>query len=67
MPALGVDLLDDLEDLAHEQGGQAERRLVEQQEAGLGHEGAPDHQHLLLAAAQVARAAGARRSTSRGK
>src|SRR5262245_34018999 len=52
---LGVDLLDDLEDLAHEEGSEAEGGLVEEEELGLGHEGPPDHEHLLLAAAQVAR------------
>jgi len=43
-------------DLAHDDGGEAERRLVEEQALGLGHEPAPDGQHLLLAARERAAA-----------
>src|SRR5262245_35683361 len=53
--SLRVDLLDDLEDLAYQERREPERGLVEQHEGWLGHEGAPDHQHLLLAAAQISR------------
>src|SRR2546428_8346627 len=54
-PPLLVDLADDVEDLAHEQRREPERRLVQQQELGQGHEGAADDEHLLLASTQVAR------------
>src|SRR4030095_6454111 len=54
-PPLGIDLLDDLEDLADEERRKPERGLVEEHQLGLGHEGAPDHEHLLLAAAQIPR------------
>jgi hypothetical protein len=47
-----VDLADDAEDLLDDQRRQAERRLVEQQEAGPAHQCARDRQHLLLAARQ---------------
>ena len=49
-------LADDARDLAHDDGRQAERRLVEEQTLGLGHEPAPDRQHLLLAARERAAA-----------
>src|SRR5262249_26763624 len=52
-PALDVDLADDVEDLAQEQGREPECRLVKQEELGPGHEGAADDEHLLLTAAQV--------------
>ena len=41
---------DHLQDLAHDQRRQAQRRLVEHQQARLGHEGAANRQHLPLAA-----------------
>jgi len=34
----------------HQRRGEAQRRLVEEQQAGAGHQGAGDRQHLLLAA-----------------
>src|SRR4029079_17292605 len=46
----GIELADDLEDLLHDQGSEAERWLIEQQQAGPRHQGAGDRQHLLLAA-----------------
>src|SRR5918997_5561435 len=46
--ALGVDLLDDVEDALDEDGSQAHRGLVEEQELGAAHQGAPDGEHLLL-------------------
>src|SRR3990170_5077960 len=45
-----VDGLDYAEDLPHHQGGQAQGRLVQEEEAGSAHEAASDGQHLLLAA-----------------
>ena len=48
--ALGVDLLDDGEDLLHQDRRQAHRGLVEQQQLGPRHQAAADGQHLLLAA-----------------
>src|SRR5918998_3293401 len=49
--ALGVDLFDDAEDALDEDGSQAHRGLVEEQELGAAHQGAPDGEHLLLAPA----------------
>ena len=46
----GVDLPDDLENRLHELWGEAERRLVQEQEARAGEERAADGEHLLLAA-----------------
>ena len=48
-PAL-VNLRDDAEHRLHDDRGEAERGLVEQQQAGLGHQAARDRDHLLLAA-----------------
>ena len=50
-----VDGLDDSENLRHEDRRQSHARLVEEDEAGAGHERPPDGEHLLLAAAQAAR------------
>ena len=49
-----VDALDQREQLFDQERGEAERRLVEDQEPGLGHQAAPDREHLLLAAGQRA-------------
>ena len=49
-----VDLVDGAEDLLHEQRGQAEGGLVEQQQPRPGHQRAGDGQHLLLAARERA-------------
>src|SRR5215472_3368060 len=54
-PSLRIDLLDDLEDLTYQEWRESERRLIEQHELRLGHERTPDHEHLLLAAAQIPR------------
>jgi DNA-binding transcriptional LysR family regulator len=54
-----AQLGDDVEDLAHDQRGQAQARLVEHQQLGLGHQGAAHRQHLPLAAGQRAGQAGA--------
>ena len=43
-----------VEDLVDDDGREAERRLVEEQQAGSRHERAPDGQHLLLAAREAA-------------
>ncbi|KAI3478981.1 hypothetical protein L1887_59004 [Cichorium endivia] len=48
--ALGADGLDDLEDLRNDQRRQAQRGLVQQQQARAAHQRAADGQHLLLAA-----------------
>jgi hypothetical protein len=52
--ALLVDLDDHVPDLLHDQRREAERGLVEQQVARLGHQRAPEGEHLLLAAGEVA-------------
>ena len=49
-----VQLLDDVEDLLHQDGGQTHGGLVQHQQAGLGHQGAAHGQHLLFAAGQGA-------------
>src|SRR6266540_274430 len=43
----------DLEDLLHKHGGEAHGRFVEEHELGMGHEGAADGHHLLLAPRDV--------------
>ena len=53
--ALLVDGAHGLEDGTHQERSQAQRRFVQQEQARPGHEGAPDGQHLLLAAGQRAR------------
>ena len=50
MTPFAADLLDDLEDLGNDQRRQAQRGLVEQQQAWARHQGAADGQHLLFAA-----------------
>ena len=52
--ALAPDLGDGLEDLAGDQRGEAERRLVQQEKPRAGHERAADGEHLLLAARERA-------------
>lgn len=52
--AVGVDALDDLEDLLDDDGREAQRGLVQQEQLGPGHEGAADGQHLLFATGQGA-------------
>ena len=49
-----VQLPDDAEDLGDEQRREAERRLVEQEQARALHERAREREHLLLAAAERA-------------
>ena len=44
----------DAENLLHDQRRQAERRLIQQQQARAQHQGAGNRQHLLLAAGQGA-------------
>src|SRR5262245_40470744 len=46
---LAVDRPHDAEDLPHDQRGEAERWLVEEEQAGPRHEGARHREHLLLA------------------
>ena len=48
-PAL-VDGLDDVKDTLHQDRRQPHRRLIQQQQARMGHDGASHCQHLLLAA-----------------
>ena len=45
-----VEVGKDVEDVLDDHRGQAHRRLVEQDQARLGHEGPADRRHLLLAA-----------------
>jgi len=46
---LGVDTLQDVEDLSHDQGGEAEARLVAQQKPRPTHKRPGDGEHLLFA------------------
>jgi phosphomannomutase len=52
--ALAIHLADDVEDLVHQNRRQTHRRLVQQHDARPAHHGAPDRQHLLLAAGECA-------------
>lgn len=54
-PLLRVHPGHDVKDLPHEQGGEAQGGLVQKEEAGLGEEGPPDGDHLLLPARAVPR------------
>ncbi len=47
-----MDLLSASKSIVDHDRGEAERRLVEEQEPRAGHEGAAEREHLLLAAAQ---------------
>jgi hypothetical protein len=51
----GVVVADDLENLADDQWRQSQRRFVQKLKLGPAHQGAPDGQHLLLAAGKRAR------------
>jgi hypothetical protein len=51
---LSIDLNDQVADLLHDERCEPERRFVEQQQPRLRHEGAPDGEHLLLPAGEVA-------------
>ena len=53
--SLLAQLFDGIEDLLNDNRRQAERRLIQQQQARLAHQRAPDSQHLLLAAGHGAR------------
>src|SRR6516165_2616390 len=53
-----VQIADDIENLFHDQGGKAERRLIEHQEARTAHQGAAYRQHLLFTARERAAALG---------
>ncbi len=53
--SLGVDAAEHPENLPGEKRGEAERGLVEEQQARADHEGARDREHLLLASRQRAR------------
>src|SRR5712691_9015797 len=53
--AARVDLLDHAEHSEHYRRGETERGLIEQEQARLRHERAPDREHLLLAAGERAR------------
>src|SRR5262249_20641548 len=50
---LALDPPDPPPPVAHEERGQPLRGLVEEEEVGIAHEGAPDGQHLLLAAREL--------------
>ncbi len=52
--AVGVHLVDDGEDLLDDDGRKPERRLIQKEKGGPGHEGAADGEHLLLAAGERA-------------
>src|SRR5215470_789535 len=51
--SLALELADHPPHLAHEEGSQPLRGLVEEEEVGIAHERAPDGQHLLLAAREL--------------
>ena len=57
--ALGPDGLEDLEDLLHEDGREAEGGFVEQDQLRLAHQRAADGEHHLLAARQLVAGHGA--------
>ena len=50
-----MQLLNDVEDLIHQDGGKAHGRLIQHHKLGLAHKGPGHSQHLLLAAGQCAR------------
>ena len=52
--ALLIDVDDDVANLFDQHRGETERRFVENEEFGVGHERTADGEHLLLAARQVA-------------
>ena len=54
MTPVGVQFADDVEDLLDHERGQADGRLVHQQNPGTGHQPPGDGQHLLLASRQGA-------------
>ena len=54
--ALFAHAADQVEDAEDHHGGEAEGRLVEQDDLGTRHDGAPEGQHLLLAARHAPRA-----------
>ena len=60
-----VQVFDDLKHLFHDLRRQSHGRLVEQHHAGVGHQGATNGAHLLLAARRIGRLAGAPRLESR--
>src|SRR5260370_24125780 len=51
----GVDLPYDVENLIDQKWREAKARLIKQEQSRLGHQGARDRQHLLLAAGEIAR------------
>ena len=55
--ALGVDLVDHLEDRLGDGRGQPERGFVDEQQPGAGHQRPADGQHLLLPARRACRPA----------
>ena len=61
-----LTVADRLEDLLDQHGRQSHGRLVEQEQPGLGHEGAADGQHLLLTARERAGHLGDAAPASRG-
>src|SRR5207237_9189946 len=64
-PALAPDAVDRREDLLDGAGAEPLRRLVQQEQVGLGHEAATEREHLLLAAGERAGELGAARSQER--
>src|SRR5215475_13860186 len=52
--ALLLEATDDGEYFLDDERRKAERRFVEQDRLGVGHQGPPDHHHLLLAAREIA-------------
>src|SRR5215472_3216328 len=50
---LALELADHPPHLAYEEGGETFRGLVQEEQVGIAHEGAPNGQHLLLAARQL--------------
>src|SRR5437016_13040517 len=54
--AFGVECLNSIENLPHDQRRETQRRFVKQQQTWLRHQGASDCEHLLFAARQASAA-----------
>src|SRR5579859_4095974 len=48
-----IELPDDVEDCVYDGRGQAQRWLIQQEQAGMGHQGSPYREHLAFATTQT--------------